>query len=115
MVSIPRNHFPSLGVSNKFIIEADATSETSVADLSLFISALCYQQWVAFGNEFVLLWNRLALKCTGMQTFTSHVGADGATSCSDFIFTCPEEFLFVISVLQFLALQEMWITKEAKC
>ncbi|KAK7844651.1 putative disease resistance protein rga4 [Quercus suber] len=52
---------------------------------------------------------------SGMQTFTSHVGADGATSSSDFIFTCPEEFSFVISVLQFPALQEMWITKETKC
>ena len=42
----------------------------------------------------------------GMQTFTSHVGADGATSRSDFIFTCPWEFSFVINVLQFLALQK---------
>ena len=47
-----------------------------------------------------------------MQTFTSHVVADDATSCSDFIITGPVEFSFVISVLHVPALQEMWITKE---
>ena len=47
-----------------------------------------------------------------MQTFTSHVEADDATSCSDFIITGPVEFSFVISVLHVPALQEMWITKE---
>ena len=44
---------------------------------------------------------------------TSHVGADDATSCSDFIITSPEEFhLLLGSWNSLLVLQEMWITKE---
>ena len=45
--------------------------------------------------------------CLGMQTFTLHVGADDTTWVG--------KFSFVISVLQFPALQEMWITKETNC